>query len=152
MPYTLAPPWAHRTLYAVRTGAYTSGFVAGLGALVFTPTSISDALSVGVTDTWGVMAMAGAVLALYGSMRERYRWEAAGLPLLGAGMLVYAYTVWSLIPDVPTRLAQAGTISMALLLLLIRMIDLLLVWLRALRDARDQKTLARARAAIAAAE
>lgn len=152
MPYTLTPPWAHRTLYAVRAAAYSSGLAAGFGALVLTPTSIADALSTALTDTWGIIAMLGAGIALYGAMRERYRWEAAGLPLLGAGMLVYGITVWSLLPSVPTRLAQSGTIGLVLCLLLIRSIDLLLVWLRARRDHRDQQTLRAAREAIAAAD
>lgn len=144
VPYTLTPAWAHWVLYIARMGAYGMLLTSGIGAFFFTPTSIADAISIQLTDSWGVIAMLGAALTMYGSARELYRWELAGLPLTGAAMIIYGYTVWVLTADMVTRLAQAGAISSLVLLLFIRTVDLTLVWRRALAERRMERA-ARAR-------
>lgn len=139
MPYVLAPPWARWALYVLRATMYTALLASGVGAWLLTPTTVSDRLPEWIADAWGGLAIVGALGALYGSLTRRYRWEVSALPFLIAATLVYAATIWNIVGDAPTRLAQAAAVTGLVLALTIRYVDLLLVAAR-MRRAHDRAT------------
>lgn len=133
MPYVMAPPWARRTVYTLRVGTYTALLVCGAGAVWLTPQTVGSRLPPVLSDAWGILAILGALGALYGATSRRYRWEVTSLPLLAGAILIYAVTVWHIVATAPTRLAQAAAITALLLSLAVRYVDLLLV------SARDRR-------------
>lgn len=138
MPYVLAPRWARILLYWLRAALYGALLVAGVGAVWLTPQTISARLPGALTDIWGAFAVVGALVCLVGAMRRRYRWEMTGLPLVAGAVLIYALTIWDIVPDTLTRLAQAASVTALLLALVIRYVDLELVRRRLLREHQQQ--------------
>lgn len=136
MPYITAPPWARRVSYGVLVGVYTMALVMGAGAVLLTPTTISARMPSWLTDAWGVLAVAGALGCLYGAVTRRYRWEWVWLIALIGATVVYAITVWDIVGDAPTRLAQAGAISTMALSLTLRYVQL---WSIRSREVADHK-------------
>lgn len=134
MPYTRTPLWAKWTLYGLRFALYLALLASGVGAVWLTPATLSTRLPTFITDLWGALAVAGAVVALYGAATLRYRWEVSALPFIAAAVLIYAATIWDITATTPTRLAQASAITALLFALLIRYVDLLVVSIRERRD------------------
>ena len=138
VPYTTEPPWARRVLYCVRAAAYSMLLTSGVGAWLLTPTTVADRLPPGLSAAWGLIAVGGGALALFGSLTRRYRWELVGLPFLTTAFMIYAGSVWHIVIGAPTRLAQSAAITGLLALLVIRYVDLLRVS-RRLRAEHDRE-------------
>lgn len=134
MPYLEQPPWARRLLHALRAVLYGMCLVMGVGAVWLTPQTVSSRLPGFLTDAWGLLAVAGAVGCLCGAVARRYRWELTALPLLIGALVIYAWTVWDIASDAPTRTAQAAAVTSLLLALAIRYVDLLVVRARLRRQ------------------
>lgn len=139
MPYLEQPVWARRLLHTLRGFLYGMCLLMGVGAVWLTPQTVSVRLPGLLTDVWGILAVAGAVGCLAGALTRRYRWELTALPLLLGAAGIYAWTVWDIATDAPTRTAQAAAVTSLLLALLIRYVDLLVVRAR-LRRQHDRGT------------
>lgn len=137
MPYLEQPPWARRLLHALRVALYTMCLIMGVGAVWLTPQTVSSRLPGFLTDVWGLLAVVGAVGCLCGALIRRYRWEMTCLPLLAGAVVIYAWTIWDITTDAPTRTAQAAAVTSLMLALTIRYVDLLVVRVR-LRRQHDQ--------------
>lgn len=121
------PLWLHRLLLSLRTVFYTFSAIAGFGALFLTPITLSSEISFYVTKAWGGGVLLFALVAMIGVVLEQYRFEFAALPWIIAGLAIYAATTWAAIPEVSTRLTQAGALSALVIITMIRAIDLLIV-------------------------
>lgn len=72
---------------------------------------------------WGGCLVA-AFIACVAAFKRRYRVEYMALPLTVTGVLVYAYTVWMLVPGTLTRAPQALIITAMAVVLLVRLVSL----------------------------
>lgn len=134
MPYTRHPRWARWVLYALRAALYALALSMGVGAVWLTPVTVSERMPGLITDAWGAIALIGAVLCIFGTLTQRYRWELSGLPLLVGATIIYAATVWDIFADQATRLAQASAVSALFVAFAIRWVDLLVIRLRLVRE------------------
>lgn len=101
---------------------YTLLGVAGIVVLLFPPTTIEQHLGI-LTRFWGVCLIVSFVAA-FSSVRRRYRIEFAALPLTIIGAIIYAYTIWILVPDTITRMPQAIIVTALVSTLVTRFITL----------------------------
>lgn len=79
---------SHRRRRPLRVLAY-SLLAAGAGVLLADPTRSLQGQSIGIRWVWSGILLAGTILAIYGSLRDRYVAEFVGLPLLMAGMTAF---------------------------------------------------------------
>lgn len=92
---------SHRRRRPLRVLAY-SLLAAGAGVLLVDPTRSLEGQSITIRWVWSGLLAVGTVLAIYGSLRDRYLAEFVGLPLLMAGMtafvvlLAFAHTTGSI--------------------------------------------------------
>lgn len=84
--------------------------IAGLLVLTMPPRTIDGPLGELITLAWGVF-MTVAIVPTITSIKGRYKWEYAALPLVIGGILIYAATIWYLVLDTPTRAVQATLIT-----------------------------------------
>lgn len=136
MPYTREPAWARWILYVLRGLLYVFALLMSVGAIWFTPETVSARMPALITDLWGMIALVGGALCLGGSLWARYRFELTGLPLLVGATIIYAVTIWDIYTDQDTRLAQASAVSALFVSFTIRWVDLLLVRWRLVREHR----------------
>ena len=92
------------------TGFYSIITVAGVIVLTMPPRTIEGPLGEWLTLAWGTFLCVAAIPAV-ATMTGKYRWEYATLPLVIAGVLIYASMIWHLTAHTPTRLAQALLIT-----------------------------------------
>lgn len=141
MPYPTGPKWALRLSKSLRLFYYSLTALAGVAALWFTPNTVSNKVSTLLTVLWGVLLIFGSLVALYGVLRVKFRFELASLPFIITGLMIYTVTIIDLMFDTITRLAQAASLSALLTLTALRLVDLLIVSykLRKLHD-EDEKS------------
>ncbi|MBQ9918008.1 MAG: hypothetical protein IJO71_12525 [Microbacterium sp.] len=136
MPYTRHPRWARWILYVLRAALYALALSMGVGAVWFTPVTVSERMPAMLTDVWGAIALVGGVLCIGGSLAQRYRFELTGLPLLVGATIIYAATIWDIFREQDTRLAQASAVSALFVSWSIRWVDLLVIRWRLVREHR----------------
>lgn len=119
MPVILPPS---RTEMYVRTLTYFLLGCAGLWVLLDPPTTIQGQIG-WLTYLWGTCLMF-AFISAYGGFRKRYRIEYMALPLSLTGVLVYAYTLWVIVPETTTRGPQALIITAVSTMILLRLLTL----------------------------
>lgn len=107
----------------VRAGAYAFAFAAGTWVLITPPRTIEGTIGVLSTVAWGVLLLPASVVMVF-AWRGKWRPEYALLPLLVAGVTVYAVAVWASVWETITRGPQACTISALALALLARFMQL----------------------------
>lgn len=117
---TILPPT--KTESTLRSIGYFFLGSAGLWILINPPTTIQGHLG-WLTYVWGVCTLTAYVASL-ASYKKRYRVEYMALPLTLTGMLIYGYTVWSIVPEVTTRGPQALVISAMFVVLAVRFLTL----------------------------
>lgn len=74
------------------------------------PRTIEGPLGEWLTLAWGIF-LAVAIIPAIASVKGKYKWEYATLPLVIAGVGIYAAMIWYLTLDTPTRAAQAFIIT-----------------------------------------
>lgn len=97
--------------------------LAGVAVFILTPTTIEYAIGVFAVYLWGGLLVPGLIAGV-SAFHGRYRWEYPILPLLIAGLVVYALTLWVMVTDTPTRLAQTLIITAFVHKLVGRFLDL----------------------------
>lgn len=88
------------------------GTITAAGILVLTmpPRTIEGPLGDAITLSWGVF-LTVSIVPTTASIKGKYKWEYAALPIVIGGVLIYAATIWYLAIDTPTRAAQATLIT-----------------------------------------
>ena len=76
---------------------------------------------------WGIIVLVFSLFALIGVVTEEYRIELGALPFIIGGLACYALTIWYLLGETVSRLAQAGAITALTTITFIRLVDLLIV-------------------------
>lgn len=79
---------SHRRRRPMRILAYTL-LSAGSGILLADPTRSLEGQSLFTRWVWSAFLLAGSLLSIYGSWRDRYLAEFIGLPLLMTALLVF---------------------------------------------------------------
>lgn len=92
------------------TAFYTVIAASGFVVLIMPPKTIEGPLGDWLTLAWGIFLTVALIPAI-GSIKGKYKWEYVTLPLVIAGVGIYALMAWHLTWDTPTRAAQALTIS-----------------------------------------
>lgn len=127
----------------IRTLGYFLLGTAGLWVMFKPPVSIEGEIGK-LTYLWGICLVTSFISA-YGSLKRRYRVEFAALPLTLTGVLIYAYTIWVIVPGTITRGPQALIVTVVACMLLIRLLTLRRIvvswkgqpWIGSLRSSRD---------------
>lgn len=119
MPIILPPS---RLEVITRATTYYLLGCAGVLVLVFPPMSIERHLGF-LTQFWGVCLIVSFVAAL-SSLKRRYRMEFTALPLTIVGTLIYAVTVWVIVPGTITRIPQAVILTAMVMMLITRYVTL----------------------------
>lgn len=88
-----------------RTFSYFLLGTAGVLVLIFPPVSIEREIGF-LTQFWGA-CMIVSYLAAISAFTRRYRLEYVALPLTIVGAVIYAATVWVIVPGTITRIPQA---------------------------------------------
>ena len=100
---TIIPPTKMESTF--RALGYLLLGIAGVWVLFNPPETIRGHLG-DLTYVWGICSLT-AFIASAAAFNSRYRVEYAALPLTITGVVIYAYTVWSLVPEIATRAPQA---------------------------------------------
>lgn len=79
---------SHRRRRPLRVLAYVL-LATGAGVLLVDPTRSLQGQSVQIRWVWSAFLLLGALLAIYGSARDRYLAEFVGLPFLMTALLVF---------------------------------------------------------------
>lgn len=106
------PPRWRRLLRITRAVLYAWVIAAGVGGLVWQPTTIAGTIGEPLTVWWTVLAAAGGAAALISVIVGK--WQIEALAVWGAvgGLIGYAVAVWGIVSDgSPTRIAQACVVS-----------------------------------------
>lgn len=132
MPFAVQnyPTWAVVVVRTARILAYAFASLTGVAAVLFTPASITPA-SVVIIAT---MAIFGAV-CLVGTLIQKYVVEWISLFFLAGGITVYVAGLWIGALSSTKYIAAASVLTMLVLLLIVRLIDLTVYWLKIVRVA-----------------
>lgn len=119
MPIIIPPTRAESVCRAL---AYFLLGCAGVWVLASPPTTIQGQLG-WLTAVWGACLIT-AFVASVAAFKRRYRVEYMALPLTVTGVLIYACTLWMLVPDTLTRAPQALIVTAMATALLARLVSL----------------------------
>jgi hypothetical protein len=125
------PVWVERTVRVIRAVMYLFAAGAGAGALVFTPASVKPEAFIIV----GSMLVFGFLCAI-GTATSHYILEWISLFFLMAGVSTYTVAIWISTLASPKSTAGACTITVLLLLMFLRLLELTVYWLRNVQAAR----------------
>lgn len=127
MPFAVQnyPKWAQVTVRTARILAYAFASLTGVAAVLFTPASITPATIVIIST----LAFFGLV-CLIASVWQKYVWEWISLYFLSAGIAVYVAGLWVKALGDLKYVSGASIFTMLLLLLVVRIIDLTVYWLK----------------------
>lgn len=128
------PAWAVTWVRICRMLSYAFATITGGAAVVFTPASITPQTIVIIST----MAIFGLV-CLIGTTVQHYVVEWISLFFLSAGISVYVAGLWVSSFDNTKYIAAASLFTMLVLLLVVRLIDLTVYWLKIVRVAVIQK-------------
>lgn len=130
------PAWAVTWLRISRMLSYAFATLTGVAAVVFTPASITPQTVVIIST----MAVFGLV-CLVGTTIQNYVVEWVSLFFLTAGISVYCAGLWVGAFSSTKYIAAASLFTMLVLLLIVRIIDLTVYWLKIVKVAVIQKEL-----------
>jgi len=138
MPFAIQnyPEWAVTWVRISRMLSYAFATITGVAAVVFTPASITPQTIVIIST----MAIFGLV-CLIGTTLQKYVVEWISLFFLTAGIVVYAAGLWVGALGNLKYVAAASLFTMLVLLLVVRLIDLTVYWLKIVKVAVIQKEL-----------
>lgn len=99
-------------LRATRAVLYACVIAAGVGGLVWQPTTIAGTIGEPLTVWWTMLAATGGLAALVGVVTDRWQVEALATWIAVGGLVGYAIAVWGIVAnDSPTRIAQACVVT-----------------------------------------
>lgn len=138
MPFIIHeyPRWAERTIRIMRIASYAFCALTGLAVVFLTPASLKPELYIIVAS----MAIFG-LICLVATTLKMYVMEWVSLFFLTAGTLTYVAAIWVSSLFNPKFVAGASIFTVLVLLMLIRVIDLTVFWLRNVRATKLQKGL-----------
>lgn len=126
------PHWAAVTVRTARVLCYAMAVTAGVSAFLFTPMSLSIPGAFIIVASMVIFGLA----CLVGTLIQNYIVEWISLFFLTAGMSCYVISVWFNVWHAPARVAGTAVLSMLVLLLVIRVVDLTVYWWKNVRIAR----------------
>lgn len=124
------PLWAVIAVRTARILGYAFAALTGIAAILITPNSVTPATYVIV----GSLAIFGFV-CLVGAIWQKYVWEWISLFFLTGGITVYVVGVWLQAGTNPKVIAGASVFTMLVMLLIVRLIDLTVYWVKNVRAA-----------------
>lgn len=99
-------------LRVTRAVLYACVIAAGVGGLVWQPTTIAGTIGEPLTVWWTMLAATGGLAALVGVVTDRWQVEALATWIAVGGLVGYAIAVWGIVVnDSPTRIAQACVVT-----------------------------------------
>lgn len=128
------PLWAVIAVRTARILGYACAVATGIGAVVFTPSSVTPATYVIV----GSLAFFGLV-CLIGAVWQKYVWEWVSLFFLTGGISVYVVGMWLQVAGNHRFVASASIFTMLVMLLVVRLIDLTVYWVKNVKAAKLSK-------------
>lgn len=131
-----SPPWANLLIRLFRFGIYACAGLAGVGVLVASTPSTGKLFPHIVSVAMGITLLVFGLLCLVGTSLQKWVLEWVALWFLSGAILVYTVALWTAATGQLTRLAGASAISMLLLFMLIRCIELSVYWLQNVRVAQ----------------
>lgn len=138
MPFAVQnyPSWAQITVRTARILAYAFASMTGIAAVLFTPASITPQTIVIIST----MALFGLV-CLVGTLLQQYVVEWISLFFLVAGIVVYVTGLWIKSVGDAKYISAASFMTMLVFLLVVRLIDLTVYWLKNVKIAAISKDL-----------
>lgn len=128
MPYLLAPRWARTAESVVRTLLYFMVFAAGFGSVFLTPATVSGVVGTTLLHISGWALMGAAIPGMIGAAMRQYQLEWTAIWVVTGGSVTYVATVWSLVnSETLTRLTQSSFVTIALLAMVLRAINLTVI-------------------------
>lgn len=99
-------------LRVARAVLYACVIGAGVGGLIWQPTTIAGTIGEPLTVWWTMLAATGGLAALVGVVADRWQVEALATWIAVGGLVGYAIAVWGIVADnSPTRIAQACVVT-----------------------------------------
>lgn len=130
------PKWAETAVRVSRIASYAFACLTGVAALLITPSAITPELYIII----GSMALFG-MICFVASIFKLYVIEWVSLFFLTAGITSYVAAVWVAAVTNPKYIASASIFMVLVLLLLIRLVDLTVFWLRNVRATKLRQEL-----------
>lgn len=130
------PKWAEVTVRFARIASYAFSALTGVAAVLFTPSSLKPETYIIV----GSMAIFG-LICLVASSAKMYVLEWVSLFFLTAGISTYVAATWVAALTNNKYVAGASIFTVLVLLMLIRLVDLTVFWLRNVRAAKMRQEL-----------
>lgn len=132
-PYRISeyPHWAEVTVRTLRVLMYSMSVLTGVAALLFTPASMTVAAYLIV-----VLMLVFGLACLVGTLIMNYIVEWVSLWFLTGGLSLYVLSVWATAFSAPTKIAGSSVLTMLILALMIRTVDLTVYWMKNVRAAR----------------
>ena len=130
------PKWAEHTVRLARILSYAFCALTGFSAVIFTPASLRPETYIIV----GTMAIFG-LICMGASITKRYVLEWVSLFFLNAGISSYVAAIWVSSISNEKYIAGASIFTVLVLLMLIRLVDLTVFWLRNVRAAKLRQEL-----------
>jgi len=139
MPFAVQhyPKWAVVLVRTLRVFAYAFASFTGVAAVLYTPSSIKPTTIVLIAS----MAIFGAVCFI-GTLWQQYVVEWISLFFLAGGISVYVVGLWVGALHDSKYVTAASVLTMLVLLLVVRIVDLTVYWLKNVRVAVISKGLA----------
>lgn len=110
---------------------YSMSVLTGVAAFIFTPAS----MAVGAYIIVAAMLIFG-LACLVATLIQHYIAEWVALWFLTGGLALYVVSVWATAFSAPTKLAGSFVLTMLILALTIRIVDLTVYWIKNVRAAR----------------
>jgi hypothetical protein len=132
MPFAVQnyPQWAVVAVRTARILAYAFATLTGVAAVLFTPSSITPS-RIAIIATMAVFGL----VCLVGTLLQKYVIEWISLFFLAGGITVYVAGLWIGALTNIRYVTIASVLSMLVLLLIVRLIDLTVYWLKNVRIA-----------------
>lgn len=139
MPFAVQhyPHWAVVLVRTLRILAYAFASLTGVAAVLFTPNSITPTTVLIIAS----MGFFGAV-CLVGTLWQQYVVEWISLFFLAGGISIYVVGLWVGALSNTRYVTAASVLTMLILLLLVRIVDLTVYWLKMVKVAVISKELA----------
>lgn len=137
MPYTVRehPHWAQVAIRTARVLAYASSVVSGVAAFLFSTIVVTSPTAFIMVCSMAVFGLA----CLVATLLLNYIIEWISLFFLCAGFSCYVISAWVAATTQPNRIAGTAALTMLLMFLSIRVIDLTVYWLKNVHVARLTK-------------
>lgn len=136
-PYVLHdyPKWVEVLIRLARTLMYACPVIAGIGAAFFTQSPLLQGFMLSV----GLTALTFGSICLIGTVTQRFIVEWISLFFLTGAITIYVLSVWFAVASQPSRIGQAGVVSMLVFALLIRLLELTIFWRMNVKAAKLQQ-------------